>query len=122
MIPQPGRPRNVPEALTGPEDEKNSFRAEKEQAGKAFPHHSRAGKLAGGEAAGQQPCGVLRAGLAGLADWSAPESRAGDKKIPEGTGPSGKSVSYSPRSCRAATEGSSLPSSSSREAPPPVEM
>ena len=31
---QPGRPRNVPEALAGPEDEKNSFGAEKGKAGK----------------------------------------------------------------------------------------
>lgn len=33
MILQPGRPRNVPEALMGPEDKKNSLRAEKEKAG-----------------------------------------------------------------------------------------
>ena len=33
MIPQPGHPRNVPEALTGPEDKKNSFGAKKEKAG-----------------------------------------------------------------------------------------
>ena len=47
MIPEPGHPRNVPEALTGPEDKKNSFGAKKEKAGENPHHHFRAGRLLG---------------------------------------------------------------------------
>ena len=89
MIPQPGHPRNVPEALTGPEDKKNSFGAKKEKAGEIpviIQGRAAFGKMSRERQGPTDLCGPQRA----RERRAGATSRNEDKKIPEGPGPSGK--------------------------------
>lgn len=89
MIPQPGHPRNVPEALTGPEDKKNSFGAKKEKAGEIPVIISGQDGFWGDVAGTAGPNRPLWT-AAGQGATRGSASRSEDKKIPEGPGPSGK--------------------------------